>query len=427
MATVRELDNPESVPIPHDHLLFADMVQGRKTAHALVRFAKEQNLDLSEQLPANFMDNDGAPPPDNDSIVEQMSKDDQKLLYIATMNRIDQEDPDAADAITKEVSVTEQPKVFLYREIPVIANDGVNSRLDEIRGAFILVGIAAGDENTLSSLKSVWVRGLYGDINQGNRSGQIGFHGKTKGGTIGIDGNLTDDTIIGLSYTRMAANFKYKQGQGNKVDTMSDFVSLYGISNLNKNFILHGLLSIGKTRAKQQTQHLIGPNTYRTATGKTTVTTYNLESILNYKIPVNNPEVYIMPNVGFRFNKNYNGGYSEYGAGLYNLTVSSEQHSSWEIIAGIKMGKAHRVSDCLTITTGVHAGIDHYVYNKTSQAKTKLQWADTFLDSESTTVMIKTDKTGYNLGASILAADEISEFLATYNLHLRGKYTRHCC
>jgi hypothetical protein len=154
---------------------------------------------------------------------------------------------------------------------------------------------------------------------------------------------------------------------------MSDFISLYGIRNLNKSFILHGLFSIGKTRAKQHTQHLVGANTFKTATGKTTVTTYNLESILNYKIPMNNPEVYIMPNAGFRFSKNYDGGYSEYGTGIYNLTVSSKQHTSWAIITGIKMGKAHRVSDCLTITTGIHAEIDHYVYNKTSQAKTKLQ------------------------------------------------------
>lgn len=60
---------------------------------------------------------------------------------------------------------------------------------------------------------------------------------------------------------------------------MSDVSSLYGVSNLSNNFILNGLFYIGKTRAKQQTQHLVGINTFKIATGKFTVTTYSLESI----------------------------------------------------------------------------------------------------------------------------------------------------
>ena len=87
------------------------------------------------------------------------------------------------------------------------------------------------------------------------------------------------------------------------------------------------------------------------------------------------------------------------------------------------MGKAHRFSDSLTITTGIHAEIDHYVHNKTKQAKTKMQWSDTFIDG--TSIAIKTDKTGYNVGASLLGVRKTSEILATYNLHLRGKYTSH--
>lgn len=159
-----------------------------------------------------------------------MSNDEKKLIYVAEQQKIYQLDPNAAEKLASEVNVTQQPELVLYDEIPRIATDTTNIRVTHLMVGFLLPpasndsvsefaeneiqtpksGIAAGDGNALSWFKGVWVRGLYGDINQGQSSGQVGFHGKTKGGTIGIDGNLTDNTIIGLSYTRMAANKKYK-------------------------------------------------------------------------------------------------------------------------------------------------------------------------------------------------------------------------
>jgi len=443
---LKALDNIDShddigsidVTMNTDALHKLNNVTGKRSGLAAVQYCIEHGIYCG----GNGGDEGSPPPPPHDDhAIAGMSNTEQKHLFIATLHDIYEEDKDAAVRLVNERH-TEHKTLDLYDEIPDIIGAVTNHRsqghvvsmattIDD--NTLITTessnlqdtesGIAAGEENPLALLKGVWIRGLYGDINQGQKSGQVGFHGQTKGGTIGIDGNLNDNTIIGLSYTRMLANFKYKKGQGNKVDTISDFASLYGVNKINNNFILQGLFSVGKTKAKQKTQHLVGINTFKAATGKSKVNTYSVESILNYKIPVSNSDFYIMPNVGFRFNKNYDGGYSEHGAGIYNLTVSSKEHSSWAIITGIKMGKAHRISDSLTITTGIHAEIDHYVHNKTKQAKTKMQWSDTFIDG--TSIAIKTDKTGYNVGASLLGARKTSEILATYNLHLRGKYTSH--
>ena len=443
---LKALDNIDShddigsidVTMNTDALHKLNNVTGKRSGLAAVQYCIEHGIYCG----GNGGDEGSPPPPPHDDhAIAGMSNTEQKHLFIATLHDIYEEDKDAAVRLVNDRH-TEHKTLDLYDEIPDIIGAVTNHRsqghvvsmattIDD--NTLITTessnlqdtesGIAAGEENPLALLKGVWIRGLYGDINQGQKSGQVGFHGQTKGGTIGIDGNLNDNTIIGLSYTRMLANFKYKKGQGNKVDTISDFASLYGVNKINNNFILQGLFSVGKTKAKQKTQHLVGINTFKAATGKSKVNTYSVESILNYKIPVSNSDFYIMPNVGFRFNKNYDGGYSEHGAGIYNLTVSSKEHSSWAIITGIKMGKAHRISDSLTITTGIHAEIDHYVHNKTKQAKTKMQWSDTFIDG--TSIAIKTDKTGYNVGASLLGARKTSEILATYNLHLRGKYTSH--
>ena len=337
---LKALDNIDShddigsidVTMNTDALHKLNNVTGKRSGLAAVEYCIEHGIYCGGG-------GDGSPPHD-DQTVAGMSNAEQKHLFIATLHDIYEEDKDAAVKLVNDRH-TEHKTLDLYDEIPDIIGAVTNHRsqghvvsmattIDD--NTLITTesstiqdtesGIAAGEENPLSLLKGVWIRGLYGDINQGQKSGQVGFHGQTKGGTIGIDGNLNDNTIIGLSYTRMLANFKYKKGQGNKVDTISDFASLYGVNKINSNFILQGLFSVGKTNAKQKTQHLVGINTFKAATGKSKVNTYSVESILNYKIPVSNSDFYIMPNVGFRFNKNYDGGYSEHGAGIYNLTVS---------------------------------------------------------------------------------------------------------
>ena len=73
-----------------------------------------------------------------------------------------------------------------------------------------------------------------------------------------MDANITEDSLIGISYTRMFANFKYKIGAGNKATTTSDVFPLYGISELTNDFILQGLASVGKGSSEQQTQRKIG-------------------------------------------------------------------------------------------------------------------------------------------------------------------------
>jgi hypothetical protein len=438
---LRALDNIDShydinsidITMNSDALHKLNRVTGKRSGLAAVQYCIEHGIYCGG--------GGNSSPPHDDQVIADMSNAEQNHLFIATLHDIYEEDKDTAIKLANERH-TEHKTLDLYDEIPDIIGAVTNHRSQGHVVAMATTiddntliatessniqdtesGIAAGEESPLGWFKGVWIRGLYGDINQGQKSGQVGFHGQTKGGTIGIDGNLNDTTIVGLSYTRMLANFKYKKGQGNKVDTISDFASLYGVNKINNNLILQGLFSVGKTRANQKTQHLVGINTFKAATGKSKVNTYSVESILNYKIPMSNSDFYIMPNVGFRFNKNYDGGYSEHGAGIYNLTVSSKEHSSWAIITGIKMGKTHRISDSLTINTGIHAEIDHYIHNKTKQAKTRMQWSDTFVDG--TNIAIKTDKTGYNVGASVLGARKASEILATYNLHLRGKYTSH--
>ena len=282
--------------------------------------------------------------PTSDSYVKTLSKNQKEELYQQTLENISNNmiagggggnggggtPPDPIEEIKGQKPVDfKENKFEIYDELMLIATDPTNSRISELitplHGNFY--GIAAGEDAINAKQKSVWVRGLYGFINQGQELEQMGFKGHNHGGTVGVDANITEDSLIGISYTRMFANFKYKIGPGNKATTTSDVFSLYGISELTNDFILQGLASVGKIQVKQQTQRKIDINRFRTVYGSFDVDSYSAEAVLNYKFP-NLQKYYLMPNIGLRFSKSYDEGYEETNAGLFNRKTSPTSYTS---------------------------------------------------------------------------------------------------
>ena len=95
--------------------------------------------------------------------------------------------PDPIEEIKGQKPVDfKENKFEIYDELMLIATDPTNSRISELiiplHGNFY--GIAAGEEVINAKQKSVWVRGLYGFINQGQELEQMGFKGHNHGGTV---------------------------------------------------------------------------------------------------------------------------------------------------------------------------------------------------------------------------------------------------
>ena len=252
--------------------------------------------------------------PTSDSYVKTLSKNQQEELYQQTLENISNNMIAGGGGVNGGGGTPPDP-----------TNSRISELITPLHGNFY--GIAAGEEAINAKQKSVWVRGLYGFINQGQELEQMGFKGHNHGGTVGVDANITEDSLIGISYTRMFANFKYKIGPGNKATTTSDVFSLYGISELTNDFILQGLASVGRIQVKQQTQRKIDINRFRTVYDSFDVDSYSAEAVLNYKVP-NLQKYYLMPNIGLRFSKSYDEGYEETNAGLFNRKTSPTSYTS---------------------------------------------------------------------------------------------------
>jgi len=376
--------------------------------------------------------------PTSDSYVKTLSKNQQEELYQQTLENISNNmiagggggndgggtppvDPIEEIKGQKPVDFKEN-KFEIYDELMLIATDPTNSRISELITPLHrnFYGIAAGEDEINTKQKSVWVRGLYGFINQGQELEQMGFKGHNHGGTVGVDANITEDSLIGISYTRMFANFKYKIGPGNKATTTSDVFSLYGISELTNDFILQGLISVGKIQVKQQTQRKIDINRFRTVYGSFDVDSYSAEAVLNYKVP-NLQKYYLMPNIGLRFSKSYDEGYEETNAGLFNRKTSPTSYTSWLLLAGIKAGVNYNLSENFSLTPGVHTQVGKYINSKTNSNQVAR-----VLEAVIANVPVKSRGTAYNIGSTLrIDYKNKTEILFSYNAHLIGKYRSH--
>jgi len=375
--------------------------------------------------------------PTSDSYVKTLSKNQKEELYQQTLENISNNmiagggggnggggtPPDPIEEIKGQKPVDfKENKFEIYDELMLIATDPTNSRISELitplHGNFY--GIAAGEDAITAKQKSVWVRGLYGFINQGQELEQMGFKGHNHGGTVGVDANITEDSLIGISYTRMFANFKYKIGPGNKATTTSDVFSLYGISELTNDFILQGLASVGKIQVKQQTQRKIDINRFRTVYGSFDVDSYSAEAVLNYKVP-NLQKYYLMPNIGLRFSKSYDEGYEETNAGLFNRKTSPTSYTSWLLLAGIKAGVNYNLSGNFSLTPGVHTQVGKYINSKANDNQVAR-----VLEAVIANVPVKSRGTAYNIGSTLrIDYKNKAEILFSYNAHLIGKYRSH--
>lgn len=196
-------------------------------------------------------------------------------------------------------------------------------------------------------------------------------------------------------------------------------MSVYGVNRLNDKYTLQGLFTTGLTSVKQKSRRLIGANRYKTAFGKFNVKTYCSEIILNYFLQND-----IIPNLGFRYSRNYDSGYNEYGTGVHNFYISDKTHTSFSALLGIKLKKSYNISDNLLLTPGVHIQIERYLYNKSDKVQIHKQWVNSF-SADAKIPATNTHKTGYNLGSTISLAYKNTDFLFAYNTHIRKKYTSH--
>ncbi len=277
------------------------------------------------------------------------------------------------------------------------------------------IAVSSGDDD-LNIKRGVWVRGLYGVINQDSLTNIPGYKGINRGGNIGFDIEINNKHIIGVAYSNIHSLFKFKTTP-DKAIAVSHIFSLYGQTTLSPNWTLQGILLMSRNYVKSTSSGLVN-NTPYNVIEKYRVNNYSLETLLNYTYPMK--DFVLIPNIGLRY------GLSQYGMANnpQNLANNSKTHNMVTGILGTTVAlPLKKVSDSTSIGLALHGSIEHNFNPKAGQLTRTIKVANRNLVK--TYIMPKPPKTTFNVGVGVVTHIKNLQISVDYNYHFYKHYSNH--
>ena len=166
------------------------------------------------------------------------------------------------------------------------------------------MGVSSGDGESDYGL---WIKGSYGSgIFKPQDSLQV--KQKCKGGSIGFDGKLDDDTIIGIALNHnrtkltpkstpetVVSNISNNAGSRFSGDIRSLIGNLYGSINMNERLVLGGEIRLGQVEAKVNYHSLINGNNRFKLKGEL----LGGSLVADYYYPI--AKLFLVPNLGISY------------------------------------------------------------------------------------------------------------------------------
>jgi len=340
------------------------------------------------------------------------TKEQKAILYALSMAPLSTKERNETNKQIKNIQQTQELAKYATETI----HRTIDNRMDELGVSNLAIGVSAGDEST-KKIQGVWVKGTYSSSKKVSNNGVSSYKGNSIGGTVGIDFELNDQNLLGLAYSNMKSGFKYNL-IGNKINGNSHIFSLYSSHQLNYKLMLKTMFSAGVN--KINTKRLAVGNI---ANGKIKNRSYSSETNLSYKINTDQ-DLFIIPNIGLRYANYKDSAYSEYGAGVHNISVKAKSNNTFSAIAGINLMMYKKPSENLLIVPSLHASMQGYLNNNNDKIKAKFAWMDGYF--ENSIISKKSEKISYNLGGGITMKQKNNlEISANYNCNLYNKYQNH--
>ncbi|HEX4869800.1 MAG TPA: autotransporter outer membrane beta-barrel domain-containing protein, partial [Moraxellaceae bacterium] len=200
------------------------------------------------------------------------------------------------------------------------ASNAISARMGETRGA------ASGDAFTKNA---VWIKPFLGMASQDDTNGLSGYDVDTTGFVIGIDGDLNDNTRVGVAVASAQSDL---EGGGVNLDIDTTQFTLYGSYALGAATSLDVDLSYGANGYDSRRRVSFA--------GSTAVADYDgtqlaLGAAFSHRIAMSDKAA-LVPSLSVRYSKVELDGYSETGAAPFNLTVADSDDDA--ILALAKAG-----------------------------------------------------------------------------------------
>ncbi|SEI25077.1 outer membrane autotransporter barrel domain-containing protein [Pseudomonas asplenii] len=152
--------------------------------------------------------------PFSSTVMGNLSETDEVFRAFANAST-DAELAKLAETLSPELN---QGAVHAATNSQTLVNNVIASRASASRN-----GLSSGDE---LAHKGVWIQALNSDANQDVRNGVDGYSANSHGIAVGIDGQFSRDTTLGLAYSYLDSDVKATGG--NKTESTGHALTAYG-------------------------------------------------------------------------------------------------------------------------------------------------------------------------------------------------------
>ena len=335
---------------------------------------------------------------------------------IADLEKLNLEE--SSDAVTR---LATQPSAQIAAAASVAGlntmGDALSARMSETGATqtATLEGMSAGDA---SDKFGAWAQVRLSTAEQKLRKGTPGFKAKSFGGFVGVDTMLSDNASLGITAGNNNNTMKFKDAKaGDKLTGSSWLFGAYGSYEFANNFFVQGNAGVAQTSVKSKALRVTSGGKV-TASGKYDVMGYAAEvrGGYNYKFEAST----VSPTVGLRYNYFGDTSYTETGAGVQNLKVSSKSSGSLSAVAGVKLGTVVDMNGS-AIMPEVHMNVDCALNQSAPKAGFSLDGSSMNFNYKGA----KPSKFGYNFGASVMTQTDNIEYGVGYDANIADKYLAH--
>ncbi|WP_342271836.1 autotransporter outer membrane beta-barrel domain-containing protein [Candidatus Tisiphia endosymbiont of Parasteatoda lunata] len=284
--------------------------------------------------------------------------------------------------------------------------------------------VGSGSDDVAGESMGAWAMPYYNQAVQKGEGSVVGYKTKSAGGILGFDALANENLMIGAAVSIVRTDMKYKDYKiGEKTNINTVMLSIYGSQQLDKNFFVQGLFSLGSNKIKNSDPRKVP--TSRNASGQQIAKasydslSYGGQVLFGYNAKMSDT-MSLIPMAGIRYTGSSDEGYKETGTDNVNKVVAKKTNNKVEAVLGTRFAVSVDTSG-ITVMPEAHAFVSQKLFGDSGKVSAKLDG----MTSSFATRSDKEAKTLFNLGLGVTAKAGNMEYGAGYDAYLASKYVGH--
>ncbi|WP_341755513.1 autotransporter outer membrane beta-barrel domain-containing protein [Candidatus Tisiphia endosymbiont of Ptychoptera albimana] len=284
--------------------------------------------------------------------------------------------------------------------------------------------VGSGSDDVAGESMGAWAMPYYNQAVQKGEGSVVGYKTKSAGGILGFDALANENLMIGAAVSIVRTDMKYKDYKiGEKTNINTVMLSIYGSQQLDKNFFVQGLVSLGSNKIKNSDPRKVP--TSRNASGQQIAKasydslSYGGQVLFGYNAKMSD-SMSLIPMAGIRYTGSSDEGYKETGTDNVNKVVAKKTNNKVEAVLGTRFAVSVDTSG-ITVMPEAHAFVSQKLFGDSGKVSAKLDG----MTSSFATRSDKEAKTLFNLGLGVTAKAGNMEYGAGYDAYLASKYVGH--